>query len=213
MILPSRSQSDFLKLIGAFSMLIDHLGAFLFPKMILLRILGRISFPIFAYQLTVGFRKTANLKGYLKRLFIFGSISQIPFSILEKKLLPLNVLFTFTLGILILYFLERKKYFLAVLLVLFSPLSQWGFYGTFLILGFYFFNSFFLQFLILISASLFSFFSKNYIQSFVFISFPFLILRPKINFRMPKYFFYWFYPIHLTIILILKLIFFQSKIT
>ena len=40
-----------LKMIAIVAMLIDHIGAVLFPQIEILRIIGRIAFPIFAFTL------------------------------------------------------------------------------------------------------------------------------------------------------------------
>lgn len=68
--------TDFLKLLAAIIMLIDHIGAVLFPEIIILRIIGRISFPLFAYCLVVGFQYTSNIKKYALRLLLFSIVSQ-----------------------------------------------------------------------------------------------------------------------------------------
>ena len=43
-----------LKLIGVVTMTIDHIGYILFPKLALLRIIGRLAYPIFAYLIAEG---------------------------------------------------------------------------------------------------------------------------------------------------------------
>ena len=43
-----------LKLIAMLSMLIDHVGMLLFPGVRVLRIIGRLAFPIFAYMIAEG---------------------------------------------------------------------------------------------------------------------------------------------------------------
>jgi len=43
-------------------MTVDHLGFILFPSLIILRIIGRIAFPIFAYMIAEGCRYTKNEK-------------------------------------------------------------------------------------------------------------------------------------------------------
>ena len=53
-----------LKVIGIVSMTIDHIGYFLFPQMTLLRILGRLAYPIFAYMIAEGCRYTKNKVRY-----------------------------------------------------------------------------------------------------------------------------------------------------
>ena len=49
-----------LKIIGAVSMFIDHVGVLFFPRVLFLRIIGRLAFPIFAYLIAEGCRHTNN---------------------------------------------------------------------------------------------------------------------------------------------------------
>ena len=67
-----------LKCIAVFSMLIDHIGAFLFPSEVWMRYVGRLAFPIFGFLIVEGFFHTRDLKKYMSRLFVFALISEIP---------------------------------------------------------------------------------------------------------------------------------------
>ena len=88
-----------LKLIAILSMTIDHIGYLLFPKVTLLRIVGRIAFPIFAYLIAEGFVHTGDVKKYLLRLGIFAILSEIPYDlVISGNVLDLeqqNIFFTF----------------------------------------------------------------------------------------------------------------------
>ena len=53
-----------LKMIATVAMLIDHIGAVLFPQIEILRIIGRIAFPIFAYMIAEGCVHTKSKKKY-----------------------------------------------------------------------------------------------------------------------------------------------------
>lgn len=113
----SSRRNDSLKLIAMITMFIDHLGhmniiADTFWNT-LSRTIGRISFPIFAYQIALGYSKTKNLKNYIKRLFIFALISQVPYILFNSKFtiypFHLNVIFLFLLGIFSIHFYEKGK--------------------------------------------------------------------------------------------------------
>ncbi|MCL1944672.1 MAG: conjugal transfer protein TraX [Firmicutes bacterium] len=58
-------------------MLIDHIGYFIFPNLILLRIVGRIAFPLFAFLIAFGATKTRNLYKYFFRLLVFAIVVQL----------------------------------------------------------------------------------------------------------------------------------------
>lgn len=100
-----------LKWIALLSMLIDHIGAVLFPEIPILRIIGRMAFPIYAYLITEGFFYTHNIKKYMLRLGILALISEIPFDLAFYET-PCymgyqNVFFTLLIGLLVLYFYNR----------------------------------------------------------------------------------------------------------
>ena len=46
-----------------------------------LQSIGTIAFPLFCFLLTEGFKHTGNRKHYIKLMFIFALISEIPFDI------------------------------------------------------------------------------------------------------------------------------------
>jgi len=70
-----------LKLIAMATMLIDHTGAVLLRNEIVLRYIGRISFPMYCFLLVEGYIYSKNIKAYLLRLGIFAVISEIPFDL------------------------------------------------------------------------------------------------------------------------------------
>lgn len=104
-------------------MIIDHIGLFFFPHLTLMRDIGRISFPLFAWLIANGAHNTSNIFGYLRRLFILALISQIPFTLANQQigspLFYLNVLFTLCLGLLAILAIEKNKnIFLQALIVI-----------------------------------------------------------------------------------------------
>ncbi len=73
-------RNDVLKLIALVTMFIDHVGYLIYPHIRTFRVIGRISFPIFAYMIAMGYIHTSSRKNYAKRLFIYGAVIQIVFS-------------------------------------------------------------------------------------------------------------------------------------
>ena len=65
-----RLSSNALKLIALVSMTVDHIGLILFPQYRVLRIIGRIAFPIFAYMIAEGCRYTSNRIRYFLTIFL-----------------------------------------------------------------------------------------------------------------------------------------------
>ncbi|MBE6116247.1 MAG: TraX protein [Erysipelotrichaceae bacterium] len=105
-----------LKTIALIAMLIDHIAAFFLQdssniilrigtkqltNYSLMRIIGRIAFPIYCFLLVEGFVHTKNRKDYGLRLFLFALISEIPWNLAHSGsvLYPKqNVFFTLLFG-------------------------------------------------------------------------------------------------------------------
>ena len=52
--------SNQLKIIACITMLIDHIGYYLLPNVGVLRLIGRLTFPIFAFLISEGAKYTKN---------------------------------------------------------------------------------------------------------------------------------------------------------
>lgn len=91
-----------LKIIAIITMFCDHLGDAIYRSISPFNYIGRIAFPIFAFQISEGFLHTKNLKRYFIRLMAFALISQIPYILfisLFSNEIKLNIFFTLTLGL------------------------------------------------------------------------------------------------------------------
>ena len=66
--------SFLLKIIGIITMLFDHVGDSIVGKFSFLNLIGRISFPIFAFQTVEGYIHTKNFKKHILKMFIFACI-------------------------------------------------------------------------------------------------------------------------------------------
>ncbi len=97
-----------LKLIAAALMLVDHIGFMLLPTVQVLRIIGRLSFPLFAYFVYEGSRYTHNKTRYLLRMLTLGIVCGVVYYIYEGVIYG-NVLITFTLSIMTLCAVQRLK--------------------------------------------------------------------------------------------------------
>lgn len=93
-----------LKIIACISMLIDHIGYVLFPQFKILRFIGRIALPIFAFFIAEGCRYTKSRPKYLLRVFSLAMLCQAVYFIEELISgtfdgIYLNILFTLSMSI------------------------------------------------------------------------------------------------------------------
>lgn len=98
-----------LKLIAAFTMLLDHVGVLLFPDVAVLRVLGRLAFPIFAFMVAEGCCYTKNKLRHFLLIFGLGIVCQIVY-ILFSGDSRLNILLTFSGSVLLIYALQAAYY-------------------------------------------------------------------------------------------------------
>lgn len=84
-------------------MLCDHLQLTLLPDLPILRCVGRLAFPLFAFMAVEGYLHTRSLKKYLLRLLMLAVISEVPFDLLVSGSVfdPMhqNVIWTIILGL------------------------------------------------------------------------------------------------------------------
>jgi hypothetical protein len=199
-------RDDTLKLVGMASMLVDHLGVVFFPSVVWLRIIGRLALPIFAYSLAEGYKHTSNMSGYVRRLLIFGLVAQLPFIFLINPY-TLNIVFTLLTALLFINSVNKQKYlgiFLLLILIVFAPL-EYSWYGILLAVIFYFARSS-KNIAIILATSLtlvYSYYIGTYVQLFAILGILLVYWQPKdmVAIRLPRLFFYWFYPIHLALFL------------
>lgn len=154
-----------LKWIALITMLIDHVGAIIGEEVFasanllwlyyLLRIIGRISFPIFAFFVAEGWFYTHSKKKYFLFMLLFAVIAQVPYYFaLNTGICSLNILFTFVLSLLVLLSIDQIKkrnspfIFLALILLIYFVVMildfvrvdvSYSVYGVFLPAIFYLF--------------------------------------------------------------------------
>ena len=185
--------------------------------------------PIFAFQIGVGFKKTHSKVKYIFRMFISAFISEIPFlmflnsaylahnpfNILKLPSLSLNICFTFALALSALYFIDLGKknfiyYILASLPILFSLVipMDYGIYCVLLVIISYFFQDkkILLSIGTVIIAVLYATIKNVNLQLYMLLALPFLLLYNGKKGKSFKYWFYAFYPIHMLIIALIKIL-------
>ena len=92
-----------LQCIAMVSMLIDHIGAVLLPQYMILRVIGRLAFPIFAFFVAEGAALTHSYGKYLLRMVGFAVLTELPFNLAFQgrwfDASYQNVLWTFTIAL------------------------------------------------------------------------------------------------------------------
>jgi len=203
----SKSTSNFLKIIAMVTMLIDHIGYLFFPNIIMFRIIGRIAFPLFAYLLVTGFIYTKNINNYLIRLGIFAIISQLPYSYLVPG--RYNVILLFFIALFSLKYQNKSKILIPIIAAAIAEYFKisYGMYGIFIIYLFYYLyeDKKKLSFAFVLINILFTLTTNNTVQFFSFLALPFLFINLQhIDIKVNKYVAYVFYPLHISILLIIK---------
>ena len=194
------------KLIAIISMVVGHIGSVFFPENEWLNIIGKLAFPLFAYQIAQGIIHTSNIKKYMQRLLLFGLISIIPYYLVFDVLTP-NIILAFSLTVFIVYLWEKKdqKMFATIIFAaLFFIDIEYGVYGVVAILLFKA-NLPMLFIPLTIGKAIVE---DSYIQLFALLAFPIIFYSKKIEDRIDvkinKWFYYWFYPAHLFLIYIIQ---------
>ena len=98
-----------LKILALISMTCDHVGLVLLPQFPVLRIIGRLAFPIFAYMIGESCRHTRNLDRYFRTMGLFALVCQVG-SFLATGSLYQSVLVSFTLSIGLVWLLKNAKF-------------------------------------------------------------------------------------------------------
>lgn len=251
--------SDTLKIIAIVTMLIDHTGASLLETILysgntgipdywyevdtVFRCIGRTAFPIFAFLLAEGFFHTHSRKKYLERLLFFAVLSEIPFNLAFHGFLfypgSQNVFWTFCIGFLVIWGLERlyavyaagsdilkknkerrgrrmnrglKFVFPALGLVLAGAVmasvmqADYGLYGFLLILLFYLGRRGNAPRIVVCICGYLLFLWEPYCL-FGFLLILFYNGKRKQRGKGFQYFFYLFYPVHLLIFGLIRVVF------
>lgn len=218
-----------LKLIAIFSMTLDHVGYIIFGKLSFFNYIGRLAFPIFAFQISEGYLHTKSKKNYLFRLLFFAIASQVPFSLFYSTFASgfvLNIFVTLLIGLIAIIGYEQttnKSIGLLLVVCLASTANlikaDYGAFGVLAIFVFHVFkknklymNLSYLALCVLkyIPSLLQSGFAYQYILLMIGTALP-LVLIHFYNGKKglsTKYILYGYYPVHLMVLYVIKQIFF-----
>lgn len=212
-------------------MVVDHVGCIFFPTYRPFRIVGRLAFPIFAFFVAESIYFTNDKKKYLYRLLLLTLISEpifdIAFSFKVLHIFNQNIYATLLNGALTCFCIEKLKpyvgycsYMLALPVGMLTEFirADYGYYGIFLIVMFYFFRDidaynkvipkFFVPTLVLILGCFVSAVRGGlWVQDFSVVA-GFLLPPQKKDEKHMSKIWYLFYPGHLMVLFLLKKIVF-----
>lgn len=219
--------ASMLKLIALVSMTIDHVGLVLLHDAKAFRIIGRISFPIFAYMIALGCHYTHDKKKHFAGILFLGILCQIVYFVSERSLYQ-GVMIDFSLAILLIYAIEWAKkrekiqawllpagmlgliLFLSVLLPVLwkeSGLSfDYGFWGIMLSVWPSLSEDTKKRWGLLAIGLLILCVSEGGLQWYSLLSLPLLALYNGKRGLPIKIFFYVYYPLHLVLIYLLAML-------
>ncbi len=213
--------SFILKIIALTTMIIDHYGAIFQGDMTILRIIGRLAFPIYCFLLVEGYYHTRNVKKYALRLLIFALISEIPFDFAfygGLYFLHQNIFFTLFIGLVAMYFLDNKdgKYKLPRVVVIIAAcviasllFTDYGSIGIIYILAFYYVRNYgkFKKLQILSIIMMLVNFGASILQQFSLLSLLLIYFyngEPGPQNKFLQILFYAAYPLHLILFCFFK---------
>lgn len=174
-----------------------------------------------AYLLIEGYRHTKRFKNYVLRLALFAVISILPYHYVLNKTGSIyifnNILFTLTIGLLMLkiidFYPKYEKYivFIASLLTI---ASDWNIFGILIIHSFYINKNFKHLIIITIAMTIAQIALTG--QTISLATLGILMVIPLLKLyngqkgfsnNLIKYGFYVYYPLHLTIIILIQVIY------
>lgn len=211
-----------LKILAMVAMTLDHVGAYLFPHVLWLRLVGRLAFPVYAFMIAEGCRHTRSPARYLGCLAGLAAVCQIVYFVAMGSLYQcIMVTFSLSVGLILLVrYARQKQSFLSWLLVgmgvalaaflchgLPSLLPgtdygvDYGFIGVMTPVLVYLWGKKLPQLIALAVCLVFLCFSSWVGQIFALLAVPLLALYNGTRGKWKlKWFFYLFYPVHLVLI-------------
>lgn len=97
-----------LKILAMIAMTCDHVGLQLLPQFGILRIIGRLALPIYAFMVAEGCRHTRNRRKYLLRMAVMALLCQTVYFVAMGSLYQC-ILVTFSLSICLIYATDRLQ--------------------------------------------------------------------------------------------------------
>ena len=212
------TDTGLLKLVALALMVVDHAGAHLMGNDVVMRTIGRLAFPIFAWCVVVGSEYTHDMKAYMKRMALFYFVTQ-PCYVLSfgRAWSQHNIYLTLLLGLIAIWAIKDREYWALpmVLLAAYYIKPNYGMDGVYVIILLYLVRRSKLLAALLVTAFCF-YWGRNsqtiltigdwqlHMQTVAALSLPLIILPTHTGIRLNKYVFYAFYPAHMLVIYAIK---------
>ena len=212
------TDTGLLKLVALALMVVDHVGAHLMGNDVVMRTIGRLAFPIFAWCVVVGSEYTHDMKAYMKRMALFYFVTQ-PCYVLSfgRAWSQHNIYLTLLLGLIAIWAIKDREYWALpiVLLAAYYIKPNYGMDGVYVIILLYLVRRSKLLAALLVTAFCF-YWGRNsqtiltigdwqlHMQTVAALSLPLIILPTHTGIRLNKYVFYAFYPAHMLVIYAIK---------
>ena len=218
----SRNQ---LKWIAIWTMVVDHIGCILIPQSTMpvlyhiMRGIGRLSFPLICFLLVQGFIYTHSREKYLARLWCFALVSEVPYDLAFSGKMAAwssqNIFFTLGIGLAVLLGmaemerrLEGVQKCVADIMILFAGMGlavlfrgDYSMWGILMIVAFYVCRYDFGSLLWLFPVICLC---QSRMEALAVLALVPVKLysaeKEQGRTKMPRDFFYWFYPIHLLVL-------------
>lgn len=204
-----KTKSSILAIIALIAMTLDHIGVTFFPEATALRMIGRIAFPIFVFGIVQGARYTKDIKEYLWRLLIFGTIAQIPY-IFWLGRPGLNAILTLFMCLVFLSLIIQKKYTWSVVILVAGHFSnmEYGLYAMAVTMILHFMREKTLEGLLLltITTMIYVFFTSSIMQMYSLGGFILVYAMHKrpLSVELPRSFLYYYYPLHIAALVLIR---------
>lgn len=215
-----------LKIIAVLAMTVDHIGVMIFPDVLILRIIGRLALPIFAYMIAEGCVYTKSRAKYALTLFAVALFCQVVYFVAMRSL-EQCILVTFLMSVLLIFAYEgvRKKkrvVNICVFVIAFAAIYviceiipiyvkefsvDYGFWGAILPLLIYTGRTKNEKLIRLALGLLFISLVLNGVQAWSMLALiPLYFYNGKRGKIRMKYFFYIYYPLHLGVIHLISML-------
>lgn len=215
-----------LKILALLAMTCDHVGLQLLPQYPLLRIIGRLALPIFAYMIAQGCRYTRNRGKYLLSIAAVALLCQVVYFVAMGSLYQC-IMVTFSLSVILIFALDHAMktrsaaawamaagallaaVFLSVVLPDLLPgfAIDYGIWGIVLPVLIFFGRDRLSALALTALGLLLLCLQSGGIQWYSLAALPLLALYNGTRGKTPmKYLFYIYYPAHLAVIYLLSLV-------